>query len=189
MKIQLFSDDILLIERWKEILKEDVHVVEDIDALLELEDKLIILNFNSCKNILYKIVEKNKVLVLHRTPNINTAKIVLGYGAKGYGNALMKGHFVISAIQTIREELIWLYPEFITLLVKEIPYTNNDKSSKLDGLTKREQEVAILLSEAFTYQNISEKLNITSRTVKAHAIHIYSKLGVKDKLGLALYLK
>jgi len=189
MNIILYSDDITLIQRWQEIIKKKIKIVEHIDELLKIKDSFIILNYNSCKNDLYNIVQKNQVLVLHRTPNIETAKNVLSYGAKGYGNALMKSHFLISAIETIKENLIWLYPEFITLLVKEIPTTNRDIDIKLNSLTQREREVALLLSEALTYQNIAEKLQITSRTVKAHATQIYFKLGVKDKLGLALHLK
>jgi two-component system nitrate/nitrite response regulator NarL len=129
----------------------------------------------------------NKVLVLHRTPDIKTAKIILKDGAHGYGNAMMRGHFILSAIDTMKEDMIWLYPEFTSLLIEEIPSRNNEVN--LDMLTKREKEVALLLKDASTYKVISEKLKITPRTVKAHANHIYEKLKVKDRLGLALLLK
>ena len=38
-------------------------------------------------------------------------------------------------------------------------------------------------------KDIAKNLDITHRTVKAHARHIYEKLNVKDRLGLALLLK
>ncbi len=132
----------------------------------------------------------NLVLVLHRTPDISTAKSVLSYGAKGYGNALMKEHFLLSAIDTIKEDMIWLHPEFTSQLINQIA-PNNDKniSSLMEKLSQREKDVALLLKNGDTYKVIAENLRITPRTVKAHAQSIYTKLHVKDRLALALLLK
>ena len=111
-------------------------------------------------------------------------------GAKGYGNALMREHFLISAIETLKDGMVWLYPEFTTMLIEEIPTSdNNTENPILDTLTQREKEVALLLKDGKQYKNIAQELDITPRTVKAHAQSIYSKLNIKDKLGLALLLK
>ena len=132
----------------------------------------------------------NKVLVLDRTPNIERGRRVLSLGAKGYGNALMKEHFLLSAFDAIIEGLVWLHPEFTSSLIEQIPQNNEkDISSFLRHLSEREKEVALLLKEGDTYKAIAEQLNITPRTVKAHANSIYTKLQVKDRLALALLLK
>ncbi len=194
MQVVLHSDDILLIEHWEKSLKEKCILINEINELKKVENSLIIINYSACnsecESILKILTVKNKLLVLHRTPDINTAKYILSHGAKGYGNALMRGHFIVSAIETIRENMIWLYPEFITILITDIP-KSKDKFffDKLDILSDREKEVALLLKDGNTYKDIAKSLDITPRTIKAHASHIYKKLLVKDRLGLALFLR
>ncbi|MBL4729811.1 MAG: response regulator transcription factor [Sulfurimonas sp.] len=194
MQIVLHSDDILLTEHWEKSLKEKCLLIDEIELLKNIENSLIIINYSACgsecEKILKTLTVKNKVLILHRTPNIDTAKYVLTHGAKGYGNALMQGHFIVSAVQTIQENMIWLYPEFTTMLINDISQTKeNQNFKKLDILSEREKEVALLLKDGGTYKDIAQKLEITPRTVKAHASHIYKKLSVKDRLGLAILIK
>ncbi len=194
MQIILHSDDIVLIEHWEKALKEKTILVDDLDDLKNVKNSLIIINYSACdtmcEDILKELSTKNKILVLHRTPNIDTAKYILSHGAKGYGNALMRDHFIVSAVETIKENMIWLYPEFTTMLIEEIPKEEeNPNLLKLKVLSKREAEVALLLKDGMTYKEVASKLNITPRTIKAHAGHIYKKLAIKDRLGLALLLK
>ncbi len=194
MQVVLYSDDILLIEHWERSLDKECILIDEIKELENLKNSLIIINYSACntncENILKVLTLKNKVLVLHRTPDIQTAKYILSHGAKGYGNAFMRGHFIVSAIETIKENMIWLYPEFITMLIADIPKSKNiSNPDKLDLLSDREKEVALLLKDGHTYKDVAKLLEITPRTIKAHASHIYKKLLVKDRLGLALYLR
>lgn len=194
MQIVLHSDDILLLEHWENAIQEKCILIDDLEDLKNIVESLIIINysaFNSeCKDILKSLRVSNKVLILHRTPDINTAKDLLAQGAKGYGNALMREHFIVSAIETIKEDMIWLYPEFTTMLIAQIPQEQENKNfSQLEILSSREKEVALHLKDGLTYKDIATKLDITPRTVKAHASHVYNKLAVKDRLGLALFLK
>jgi two-component system, NarL family, response regulator LiaR len=194
MQIVLHSDDILLTEYWEKSIQEECILIDDLEELKHMTNSLIVINYSACdsqcEDVLKKITLSNKVLILHRTPDIDTAKYVLTHGAKGYGNALMHGHFITSAVETIKEGMIWLYPEFTTMLIMDIPSRNeNPNLLKLDILSSREKEVALLLKDGLTYKDIAQELAITARTVKAHASHVYQKLAVKDRLGLALLLK
>jgi len=56
------------------------------------------------------------------------------------------------------------------------------------GLTEREEEIASLLVQGITYQNISEQLFISLPTVKTHASNIYKKCNVKTRHELAYLL-
>jgi DNA-binding NarL/FixJ family response regulator len=170
-------------------------VLDEIEELIESKNNIIILNYSALgsniKELLQTLAQNsNHVIVLHRSPNITTAKEVLSYGAKAYGNALMKDHFINSAIDAIKEGLIWLHPEFISLLINQVPERQDrDVSWVLSKLSTREKEVAELLKNGDTYKSVAKKLLITPRTVKAHAQSIYTKLHVKDRLALALLLK
>ena len=195
MKILLYSDDINLLDYWESTLDKKCKVIYELDDLNESVGNIVITNFSSLNNRQKEIINhlssaENKVIVLHRAPNIETAREVLSYGAKAYGNALMKAHFILTAIRTVTDGLVWLHPEFISELIAVVPTTQDqDIDSMLKDLTKREKEVAILLKDGYTYKSISEKLNIKPRTVKAHAQSTYKKLHVKDRLSLAILLK
>lgn len=49
------------------------------------------------------------------------------------------------------------------------------------ALTDRQVEVLRLLAQGFTYQEVSEKLEVSRLTVKNHASAIYNRLGVTNK--------
>ncbi len=195
MNILLHSDDINLLSHWEKSLDRKSEIIDDLDELKNVTSSLIIINFSAClhdcENVLKALTDKsNKVLVLHRTPELSIAKNLLRAGAMGYGNALMREHFIISAVNAIEDNMVWLYPEFTSQLIMDIPVTNDkNDEEQLSKLTSREKEVALLLKEAYPYKEIALKLDITPRTVKAHAQNTYTKLNVKDRLALALLLK
>ena len=190
----LHSDDINLLSHWQKALNDECSVFDDLDELFKLKQSLIIVNYSACngkcEDVLRRLVEnENRVLILHRVPSLSTAKKLLKNGAKGYGNAMMRDHFIVSALHTINDGMIWLYPEFTSELITELPSQNSNNEVELEKLTLREKDVALLLKDGDTYKVVGQKLDITPRTVKAHAGQIYTKLNVKDRLGLALLLK
>jgi DNA-binding NarL/FixJ family response regulator len=86
--------------------------------------------------------------------------------------------------------MIWLSPALTSQLILELPQSEEkNNEAMLQKLTSREKEVALLLKEGLTYNEIAQRLDISARTVKAHAQAIYKKLEVSDRLGLALLLK
>jgi len=56
----------------------------------------------------------------------------------------------------------------------------------VEPLTQREQEVLRLIAEGLSNQEIATKLVIAVGTVKAHASHIYRKLGVNNRAQMAV---
>ena len=194
MSIILYSDDINLLAHWEKVPFGEYKVVDDLNDLKAFKSSIIIINFSAFNHTYKELIpflqkKENSVLVLHRTPNIQTAKEVLLLGAKGYGNALMREHFIVSAVETLKDGMVWLHPEFTSQLILQVPEVKKDISEFLQQLSDREKEVTLLLKDAHTYKVIADKLDITPRTVKAHAHSIYTKLGVKDRLALALLLK
>lgn len=59
----------------------------------------------------------------------------------------------------------------------------------LDALTPRERQIAELVGSGASNKLIARQLDITDRTVKAHLSTIFHKLGVTDRLQLALQVK
>ncbi|NVK52201.1 MAG: response regulator transcription factor [Flavobacteriaceae bacterium] len=93
-----------------------------------------------------------------------------------------------------------LYFAFIALAIRKIfddlhrlSLVNNtlkpiEQHFKNYGLTKREQEIAILLFEGLTYQSIADQLFISLPTIKTHASNIYKKCKVKSRNELTKIL-
>jgi DNA-binding NarL/FixJ family response regulator len=55
------------------------------------------------------------------------------------------------------------------------------------GLAKREREIVFHICQGYRNKEIARKLHISEQTVKSHCHRIYKKLGVSDRLQLALY--
>jgi two-component system nitrate/nitrite response regulator NarL len=55
-------------------------------------------------------------------------------------------------------------------------------------LSNREEEVVQLVAQGFRNREIGQKLFISEQTVKNHLHNIFDKLGVSDRLELALYV-
>lgn len=54
--------------------------------------------------------------------------------------------------------------------------------ASLDVLSKRENEILEMLSTGLLYKEISDKLTISSETVRKHVYHIYEKLHVSNRV-------
>ncbi len=166
--------------------------VDDPKALESYHDSLMILilpnDLHSNEAVLKKAIgQGNHILLLQRLPRLESAQYYLGLGVRGYGNAMMHRVYFDAAVETIRSGLIWLHPEFTAQLVGNlVPQANREFLSEL---SEREREIVPLLLQGKTNHAIAEILQITPRTVKAHASHIYHKLQVKDRLDFALRYK
>ena len=62
------------------------------------------------------------------------------------------------------------------------PNTAAIVGSALDVLSKRENEILEMLSTGLLYKEISDKLYISSETVRKHVYHIYEKLHVSNRV-------
>ncbi len=175
------SDDYRYINFWKEQIEGEVIFY---DSLEELNNEIIITNFSFVSKFknLNEIFAKNKFLVLDSVPSLNKAKLLYRLGARGYGNVYMKKEYFLSAIEAIKENNFWITPSLIQ------GFFEKGSENKFEGLTDREKEIAKLLLEGLSYNEISKKLNITVRTVKAHAQSIYKKKNVKNRLQFMLLL-
>ena len=62
-----------------------------------------------------------------------------------------------------------------------------EPSAKLYSAAKKEKEVVSLICHGYRNKEIAQKLDISEQTVKSHCNRIYKKVGVTDRLQLALY--
>jgi len=58
-----------------------------------------------------------------------------------------------------------------------------------EGLTTREQEIAVLVARGLSNREIAARLVISKRTVDAHVNHIFAKLGLSSRVQLTIWLR
>ena len=55
-------------------------------------------------------------------------------------------------------------------------------------LTEAEKEIVSLICQGYRNKEIAQKLHVSEQTVKSHCNRIYKKVGVSDRLQLAIYV-
>ena len=192
MNVMLYSEDLMLLYNWKQkITCCTTEILEDITKLYYYKNILLIIDYSYCYKNLLKVISTAriyniKILLLDRTPTFEKGKSILSFGVHGYGNVQMNTIYLNSAIETIKNKMIWIYPEFTTLLIQGFSKEKTIPDEITQILTSRELDIALLIKDGFSNSDISEHFNISINTVKSHTKNIYEKLHVKNRLSLSL---
>jgi DNA-binding NarL/FixJ family response regulator len=86
------------------------------------------------------------------------------------------------AVKVVYSGELWLDRK----LIKNVLYNIGHLEKKVD-LTKKEKEIVSLICHGYRNKEIAQKLDISEQTVKSHCNRIFKKVGVSDRLQLALY--
>ena len=101
----------------------------------------------------------------------------LAVGANGY---ILKKHVHEKLVDAIRELHAGGAPMSMSI-ARKVLARFNQKKTVLDLLTKKENEILLLLSKGFLYKEIAAKMTITTGTVTQHIHNIYGKLHVSNR--------
>jgi len=133
-----------------------------------------------------------KVIVLSNNPEQAEAMQALELGAVGYLHAYAHQHVLQEVYSVVSHGGVWLgrdvLKHLITLTTRGNPQPDATEEI-LDGLTKREREVALEAARGNSNKEIARALSISERTVKAHLTSVFDTLKVRDRLHLALVLQ
>lgn len=132
------------------------------------------------------LVAGQKVVVASMHPHDEEGKQVLASGASGYIHAYMPTTAMATVLETVAAGSVWMGQTLLARLLRQIDHTLHKSDYWGEGLTSREKEVAERAAIGHSNQAIAETLGITERTVRAHLSAVFQKLGVNDRLMLAL---
>lgn len=202
--VVLYSSHTEVIQSWQDALtSEEISICNHEKALLRLlsslQAEVILLleerhygdeteGFLALLQTEYSFI---KTIVLSQNPNFAKGSLFLKWGIKAYGNTYMAPLYLNEALQVVRKDDIWLYPDFIQMMIQTLSTHKASlplRHDLLEKLSHKEREVALLIKEGLSNKEIAVRVNITERTVKAHLSSVYEKLGIKDRLALALLL-
>ncbi|MBS0289147.1 MAG: response regulator transcription factor [Proteobacteria bacterium] len=150
--------------------------VNEISALIEIQPKL-------------------HIVIMAKSPEQREEISAVLFGAKAYCSFDMNLELLPKVVKTVLTNELWVDRKFVTRLLSEIEDITKVKhadAKKLDkgiaAMTPRENEIASLVATGSSNRRIAEQLNISERTVKAHLGVIFRKIGITDRLQLALYM-
>lgn len=196
-----------LISSWAEafpdalLVKDVLEVSSNLEIVASYSAALIFwlhIN-NSQKDLLPAAIAKllqsypdAKVVVLANTPSHAETLQALSAGAMGYAHAYSAPEMLKEIRTVINHGGIWLGQQLLKRLIETSVKLTGNRSELVEELlgrlTSREKEVAIEASKGLSNKEIARALDITERTVKAHLAKSFERLGVKDRLQLALML-
>jgi two-component system, NarL family, nitrate/nitrite response regulator NarL len=105
---------------------------------------------------------------------------------------------LFKSIRKVHGGEIWLDSDTTTAVMQQFATGGDDRpmptASPTNGrarerspLSQREREIVGLVAQGFKNKEMAEKMFISEQTVKNHLHNIFDKLGVSDRLELALY--
>jgi DNA-binding NarL/FixJ family response regulator len=101
---------------------------------------------------------------------------------------------LLKSIRRVHAGEIWLDSSTTAAVVRQLassedhsPAPRNGRVRERSPLSQREREIVALVSQGFKNKEMAQKLFISEQTVKNHLHNIFDKLGVSDRLELALY--
>lgn len=201
MQIIFFGINLdILDELRKKTELKNTFICDDISTVdtktLQDFSTILIADYDSVATEINKMISSNSLplntIVLERTPEIVTGKMLISHRVKAYGNSRVSNVNFSQMIQAVENGNVWTYPELTASLINNAnkAEVSSDAKTLIDKrLTDKETEVVYLVLSGLTNDAIASKLNITPRTVKAHVSSIFSKLHVNDRVSLILLLK
>ena len=133
------------------------------------------------------MAEHVPIVVLSNVPEDEQGLAVLAAGATGYSSALTLPEVLHQVASVVEHGGLWVGPQLMRRFIQGLATRNTGPAaSTLDRLSQRERQVAEAASRGSTNKEIARAMGITERTVKAHLSAAFEKLGVRDRMQLAL---
>ena len=136
------------------------------------------------------------VVVMSPVPDQTEGLRAINQGARGYCHLYAVPELLQDVGQVVAQGGLWVGPELMErivaatrqLLERAPSAAERLPAADLSALSARELEVAQAVAAGKSNREVAEQLFISERTVKAHLGAVFEKLGVRDRLQLALHL-
>src|SRR6266404_2948181 len=188
-------------------LEEDVVVVgeasdgcEVLDKVQELDPDVLLLDLRmpnldglSALQALQQTNKRTRVIVLTASEDKNEFVQAMKLGCSGIVLKQTAPDLIVKSIRKVHSGEIWL--DSLTTAAVMRQFSTGQEGSGSPGskgrerspLSAREREIVALVAQGYKNKEMAEKMFISEQTVKNHLHNIFDKLGVSDRLELALY--
>jgi DNA-binding NarL/FixJ family response regulator len=140
---------------------------------------------------------KTRVIVLTASDDKNEFVQAMKLGTSGIVLKQTATDLLIKSIRKVHAGEIWLDSHTTAAVIRQFvandempappPQISQTRERERSPLSQREREIVALVAQGFKNKEMAEKMFISEQTVKNHLHNIFDKLGVSDRLELALY--
>jgi DNA-binding NarL/FixJ family response regulator len=142
-----------------------------------------------------------KVIVLTASEDYNELAQAMKFGTSGIVLKQTVTELLIKSIRKVHAGENWFDSQTIAAVMREMKLSNPATvlhserpvpphavfDHEAPPLSRREREIVVLVARGLRNKDMAEKMFISEQTVKNHLHNIFDKLGVSDRLELALY--
>ena len=191
-------------------LEDDFEVVAQasdgrqvLEVLQQLEPDILLLDLKmpgmdglATLQRLQAMKNKTRVIVLTASDDKNEFVQAMKLGTSGIVLKQTATDLLIKSIRKVHDGEIWLDSHTTAEVIRRfvsadetapIAHPAAPRERERSPLSQREREIVALVAQGFKNKEMAEKMFISEQTVKNHLHNIFDKLGVSDRLELALY--
>ena len=146
---------------------------------------------------LQAVKNKTRVIVLTASDDKNEFVQAMRLGTSGIVLKQTATELLIKSIRKVHAGEIWLDSHTTAAVIRQFVAADETppppapaspgRERERSPLSQREREIVALVAQGFKNKEMAEKMFISEQTVKNHLHNIFDKLGVSDRLELALY--
>ncbi len=131
-----------------------------------------------------------KVILLTAAIDDDQVVVALRLGARGVVMKDSASQLLYKSIRVVSSGEYWVERKSVAELVRALraapSHAQEAESAASNGLTRRELEILRTIVDGCTNKDIAQKFAISEQTVKHHLTNIFCKMGVSNRLELAL---
>jgi DNA-binding NarL/FixJ family response regulator len=133
-----------------------------------------------------------RVLVLTGLRDPEVHRRAMWLGASGVVKKDEAAESLVKAVRCVHAGEVWMDRSLTAAVFQEMRQKLgvqplDPDAARIASLTPREREIVGLVTQGYGTQKIADMLFISEKTVRNHLSSIYDKLGVSERLELALY--
>lgn len=186
-----FASTAMTVDRL-ETLRDGVARVKPGVLLLDLD--LLELNGRNSVALLRKLCTDTRTIIMGDAISESLEWELLKTGVRGCCRNEIEPNFLKQVVDAVLLGELWIRRSLTCRLIDELGKTTSKNQAYratlglLNSLTQREYDIAVRVGNGESNKQIAQASSITERTVKAHLTEIFLKLGVTDRLNLALVI-
>jgi two-component system, NarL family, nitrate/nitrite response regulator NarL len=191
---------LLLLEDDFEIVGEASDGREVLERVQELDPDVLLLDLRmpnldglSALQALQQTNKRTRVIVLTASEDKNEFVQAMKLGCSGIVLKQTAPDLIVKSIRKVNAGEIWLDSHTTAAVMRQFQTgqesggMSTGKGRERSPLSAREREIVALVAQGYKNKEMAEKMFISEQTVKNHLHNIFDKLGVSDRLELALY--
>lgn len=139
------------------------------------------------------LTPKPRVIILTASEDKNEFVQAMKLGCSGIVLKQTAPELIVKSIRKVYGGEIWLDSHTTAAVMRqfaspaELLGIEPTRARERSPLSQREREIVGLVAQGYKNREMAEKMFISEQTVKNHLHNIFDKLGVSDRLELALY--